>query len=230
MGKSAPDPHSLRRLFCSGCGFSIDVPIDCGNRFCSVCAPRRAFRVRNRLRWLLDKCPPPPGYSLKMITLSVPNCKDLDVGVRHLIKSFRRLRSRKFWFKNVIGGATIIEVKGRPNNWHPHLHVLCYSLWLDWYKLKPDWAAVSGGEACYISNLDTDTALRYVTKYITKADVPEFLEYDVGRVLNRFRLFQRFGSWHGIKLPKKLHDYPCPSCTRTIWVSDIQVSRCSRGS
>lgn len=226
--KTLPPSHAIRQLFCSHCGFRIDAPIDCGDRFCRVCAPRRAFRVRNRLRWILDNTRPKPGYMLKMITLSVSNSHDLEKGVRLLVSSFRRLRQRRIWKDHVSGGATIIEIKGRPNNWHPHLHVLCYARWINWHQLQPAWASVSGGLACYIQNIQGDTALRYVTKYITKAEIPEFLEYSVGKVLSKYRLFQRFGEWHGLKVPKKLYDYPCPSCSKVIWVSDIQIDRAIR--
>ena len=215
-----PSPHALRRLNCCHCGFAIDVPIDCGDRFCSACAPRRAFRVRNRLRWILDNTRPKPGYMLKMITLSVSNSKDLEYGVKMLISSFRRLRQLRIWRDHVEGGATIIEIKGRPNNWHPHLHVLCYARWIDWHKLQPAWSAVSGGLACYIQNIDGDRALRYVTKYITKADIPPFLLDGVGSVLRKYRLFQRFGSWHSLRIPKNLYDYPCPNCTKVDWISE----------
>lgn len=228
MSANPPKPHATRRLYCRDCGFILDVPIDCGDRFCSLCSARRAFRVRNRLRWILQHTHPPPGYMFKMLTLSVSNSQDLAEGVHHLVKSFRKLRARQFWKKNVVGGAALIEIKGRPNNWHPHFHILCYARWLDWHKLQPLWSSVSGGQACYISNISTDSALRYVTKYITKPDVPPFLEYDVGRVLSRFRLFQRFGSWHHLFIPKKLYDYPCPNCSQSWWLSDIVVSRASR--
>ncbi len=228
MTDRSQSPHAIRRLFCSHCGFTINAPIDCGDRFCQVCAPRRAFRVRNRLQWILDNTRPKPGYMLKMITLSVANSSDLEKGVKTLVISFRRLRQRRIWKDHVQGGATIIEIKGRPNNWHPHLHILCYSRWIDWHKLQPAWASCSGGLACYISNIKSDTALRYVTKYITKADLPEFLEYSVGKVLSKYRLFQRFGDWHSLSIPKKLFDYPCPSCCKIIWVSDIQIDKAIR--
>lgn len=228
MQQSPPTPHAIRRLYCSHCGFIIDAPVDCGDRFCNICSRRRAFRVRNRLRWLLHNSAPSQGYVLKMVTLSMPNCKQLDAGVRMLVQCFRRLRQSQIWLKNVEGGATIIEVKGRPNSWHPHLHILCYSRRLPWHPLRDRWTQISGGTACYIQNVNQDKALYYVTKYITKVDVPEFLEYSVGTVLKKFRLFQRFGSWHSLKIPKKLFDYPCPTCTKSIWVSDIFIDQSIR--
>ncbi|MBA7673099.1 hypothetical protein ES703_81287 [subsurface metagenome] len=228
MADSCPPPHQTRRFMCWHCGFLIDVPIDCGDRFCALCSARRAFRVRNRLQWILDNSQPKPGYMLKMITLSTSNCKDLELGVKHLIRCFRRLRQRQLWRSHVEGGAVVIEIKGRPNNWHPHLHILCYSRWINWSELQPAWLSISGGLACYITNISTDTALRYVTKYITKADVPAFLEYHVGKILSRFRLFQRFGSWHSLLVPKKLYDYPCPNCSTVDWVAMSRVDRMIR--
>ena len=154
------------------------------------------------------------------------NCKDLEAGVSALVKNFRRLRQRQLWIRLVSGGAVVIEIKGRPNNWHPHLHILCYSLWVPWHDLQRCWKEISGGTACYISNVSHDQARYYVTKYITKADVPEFLEYGVGLVLKKLRLFQRFGDWHGVVLPKKFYDYKCPTCERSDW-HYVLPGRCS---
>ncbi|MBA7687699.1 hypothetical protein ES703_96165 [subsurface metagenome] len=221
-------PHAYRLIYCVCCGFRLDVPIDCGFRFCIPCSKRRAFRVRNRLQWIFDNFRPQPGYMLKMITLSTSNCKQLEPGVTHLISSFRRLRQRNVWRDHVSGGATIIEIKGRPNNWHPHLHILCYSLRLPWRPLRDAWMSVSGGTACYIQNVDTERAKFYVTKYITKADVPAFLLRGLSKVLVKYRLFQRFGDWHSLTIPKKLYDYPCPNCSRSDWLPEQVLSSLHR--
>lgn len=229
MNKGIPDPHSFRRLYCSHCGFSINVPIDCGYRFCPTCAPRRAFRIRNRLHWIFKNHRTKAGECLKMITLSTTNCVNLEPGVKSLVASFRRLRQRNIWKYHVSGGAVIIEIKGRPNNWHPHLHILCYSRFIPWEKLRSAWTKVSGGTAVYIQNLDETSAARYVTKYLTKADVPPFLSESVSKVLIKFRLFQRFGDWHSLRIPRKLYDYPCPNCQHSIWVCDLTIEKLCRG-
>lgn len=217
MKSNTPTPHDYRILYCSHCGFALKVPIDCGFRFCPTCSKRQAFRVRNRLSWIFDNYRPEPGYMLKMVTLSTINCQDLDKGVKSLIHSFRRLRQRRVWKDHVSGGATIIEIKGRPNSWHPHLHILCYSLRLPWRPLLQAWTAVSGGTACYIQNVDSTRARNYVTKYITKADVPPFLLDGLSKILVKYRLFQRFGDWHSLRIPKKLYDYPCSNCGKSEW-------------
>jgi len=225
MSPSPPSPHAHRTLSCSACGFRVSVPIECGNRFCPLCSKRRAFRIRNRISWILSNHRPKAGYSLKMITLSTTNCKQLDPGVSFLIQSFRRLRQRHIWSSHVSGGATIIEIKGRPNDWHPHLHILCYSRFIPWKKLRSAWNHISGGTAVYIQNVTADRAKLYVTKYVTKSDSPPSLDHDLSTVLNKYRLFQRFGDWHSLKIPKKLYDYPCPNCQRSTWLVDIYIER-----
>lgn len=186
---------------------------------------RRSRRIRNRLQHLFDKNEKIPKAGLKMITLSNTNCSSLDDGIRDLVKSFRRLRQRVAWKQYVFGGAYVIEVKGRPGSWHPHIHAIVYSYYIPWARLRSAWRQVSGGTAVWVNKIDGDMALSYVTKYITKADVPPALMDDVGRSLARFRLFTRFGSWHNILLPKLVYDTPCARCGRSIWVVDIQIER-----
>jgi hypothetical protein len=165
---------------------------------------------------------------LKMITLSKTNCRDLDSGVADLIRSFRRLRQRRLWKDHVDGGAVVIEIKGNPGFWHPHLHILCWSRWLPWLQLHAAWKSVSDGLGCYIQNVGQDTAIRYVTKYVTKTDLPDRDQQAVGKVLIRYRLFQRFGSWHHIFIPKLKSDYPCPNCGESDWICDWQLDRIAR--
>lgn len=217
--------HGWRRIYCSHCGAFQDILVDCRKRFCPECSKRRSRRIRNRLQHLFIKNEKIPKAGLKMITLSTSNSSSLDEGIRHLIKSFRRLRQRVAWKQYVFGGAFVIEVKGRPGNWHPHIHAIVYSYYIPWARLRSAWRQASGGTAVWINKVDSDKALNYVTKYITKADVPPALLDDVGRSLARFRLFTRFGSWHNIVLPKLKYESPCKSCGHTVWVTDIQIER-----
>jgi hypothetical protein len=223
-----PPAHSYKRFYCRHCGFTVDAPQDCGHRFCPTCARRRAFRIRNRLTWLLNNNQPKTGFILKMITLSTSNCQDLDRGVRHLVSSFRKLRQRKIWKTHIDGGANIIEVKGRPGSWHPHLHVICWSRRIDWDDLRKAWTSVSGGLGCYIINTSSKSACFYVTKYITKPEVPQGTWEELGKVLVKYRLFQRFGSWHSLVIPKRVYEYACPKCSHTWWVPDWMVEQAVR--
>lgn len=220
--------HGWRTLYCIKCGKTIRVIVDCGHRFCPTCSRRRARRVRNRLKHLFSKTEAVPKAGIKMLTLSVQNCKDLDEGIRHLIKSFRRLRQRSLWKHYVLGGAFVIEIKGRPGNWHPHIHAIIHSYYIPWQRLRSSWRQVSGGLACWINAIDNDKAVNYVTKYLTKVDVPAALLDDVSTSLRHFRLFSRFGTWHNIALPKLKYDTPCAQCGNTDYIVDFALERIFR--
>lgn len=228
MAQESSPEHSWRVLVCAHCGHEIKVLVDCKNRFCSQCAPRRSARISNRLNWLVNHIKPLPGYRLKMITLSTSNCSDIRSGVSHLLKSFRKLRQRTFWREKVEGGGFVIEITGRPGNWHPHIHAVLYSSYMPWRRLWKDWKQVSGGNAVYITSCSPDAAMRYITKYISKSIVPPHLQVQLSMELSRYRLFQRFGSWHGLKLPSRVWDYRCESCGRCDWLADVYQEHIQR--
>lgn len=220
--------HQWRTLVCAHCGHEIKVLVDCKNRFCPECSPRRSARIANRLQWLINKIQKRPTWRLKMITLSMANCSDLEFGIKQLVSSFRRLRQRRLWKYNVDGGAFVIEVTGRPGSWHPHIHAIVYSRFIPWKKLWRDWKQCSGGSAVWISSVSSQGAIKYITKYISKSDVPAHLWQQLSIELQRFRLFQRFGSWHNLKLPARIMDYRCESCGSCDWLADVYYEHIQR--
>ncbi len=220
--------HRWRQVYCVFCGHTIRAIVDCGRRFCPFCSYRRACRIRPILAHLLKSSKNVPGARIKMLTVSVANCSDLDAGVRHLIKSFRRLRQRSVWKRHVFGGAFVIEITGKPGNWHPHIHVIMHSYYFPWSLLRAAWFDVSGGAAVWIADVSDSKAKWYVTKYVTKPDVPAACLDVVSAALRRYRLFNRFGSWHNIALPRSLKVHPCPSCGRYDWMVDYEIDRRSK--
>lgn len=228
MNKPCDSPHRWRTFYCRFCGNDIRAFIDCGHRFCPKCSRRRARRIRNRLSFLLAKNEKIPKAGIKLLTLSKANCQQLEPGIKDLVSSFRRLRQRALWKHYVLGGAFVIEIKGRPGNWHPHIHAIIYSYYIPWARLRASWRQCSGGTAVWINAVTNDRATKYVTKYITKADVPAALLDDVSTALRRFRLFTRFGSWHNIVLPKMKYETPCTRCNNSDWIPDIVIERAFR--
>lgn len=224
----SPSSHEFRKIYCIGCGTWKNVRIDCGFRFCPQCSRPRANTIRRKLDYLISRYPPPPGQSLKMITLSTRNCQDLGLGIKHLVKSFRKLRQRRFWKHYCSGGATIIEITGKKGDYHPHLHILCYCSYVPWAELLRRWAAVSGGLGCYISVVNKLRALNYVTKYITKCQASTADLHHISDEIKRYRLFQRFGLWHSFVLPKIKPPCICDKCGCEDWLSEFEVSRVSR--
>lgn len=215
--------HNWRTLYCAFCGATNQVIVDCGHRFCPFCGKRRAARIRDRLNFLLKSCQKFPKARLKMLTLSTTNCADLDAGIKHLVSSFRRLRQRRIWQRHVYGGAFVIEIKGSPGSWHPHIHAIIYSYFIPWAALRSAWHHVSQGTAVWISDISDDRAKGYVTKYLTKPDVDAVYLDQVSTSLRSFRLFSRFGDWHSIIIPKYVYDPPCKQCGRSDWVIDWKM-------
>lgn len=219
-GYVATKTHRWRTLTCCHCGHNIKVLIDCNNRFCPACSPRRSARIRSRLGWLIKNMQKKTGFRLKMITLSATNCSDVQQGIVHLVASFRKMRNRALFKNHVDGGAFVIEVTGRPGHWHPHIHAIIYSRYIPWRALWRDWKQCSGGNAVWITSVAPSAAAAYITKYISKSAVPVPLQIELSEQLKQFRLFQRFGCWHNLKLPSRVYDYKCEQCGGSDWLAD----------
>lgn len=162
-------------------------------------------------------------YGLSHLTLSTANCSDLSAGVRSLISSFRRLRQRKLWRSHVSGGAYVIEVTGHPGSWHPHLHIIIESTYIEWSQLLSAWQSVSGGSSVYIQRIPGKQAVAYLTKYISKPSVNTTLLSQLNAALKDTRMFQPFGTWHSVRLPVVKKSYPCPECGCDVWVPEILI-------
>jgi len=210
--------HEFRRLSCSRCGHFIDVPIQCSDRFCWLCSRIRAAKIRKRLRWILQNLHNRPGYFPAMITLSVKNDQNLSRQTSLLIASFRRLRQTKDWKTHVAGGATIIEVKMGQHGWHAHIHAFVYMRYYLWKRLFLSWQKASGGTSVYITKANETAMMNYVTKYVAKTELNEHDRSDASPILKRYRLFQRFGDWSELKVPKLLSDAQCEKCGNIGWL------------
>lgn len=210
--------HEFKAYACSHCGATFNAPVYCGDRFCSICTAPRRRRIRHRLLHLVNHVNPPQRYAFKHITLTIPNQPILESAVRILLGSFRRLRQRHCWKRHVKGGAFVIEVTGEPGRWHAHLHIIAESQFFPVYALARQWGACSPGRIVYIQVVRKTDIIKYVTKYLTKSAVSEASRLEVSHTLRRYRLFQPFGSWHGISPPPPAPRYACPTCGRTDWL------------
>lgn len=217
--------HDYISVFCARCGHEHKALVPCQDRFCPVCSIRRQIRVRNHLHSLFQIYKRRPKYRLRMITLSFPNPPDLASGVSKLIRDFRRLRQRQFWSSMVEGGIAVIEIKGRPGSWHPHLHIIAYSMYLPWKILKRHWHAVSGGDACWISLIQNDQAIKYVTKYITKLDIPIDVQDEPNKAMKGRHLFLKFGSWQRLKPKIREYLFVCTQCGSSDMIDEYTLSR-----
>jgi len=212
MPASTVKDHEYRQISCLHCGHTITVPIYCGNRFCPVCSVPRLSRVRRRLNWIVQHVTPPKGYGIKFLTLTILNEPDLAEMLKHLVKSFRRLRQRAFWKQYVLGGAFVLEVTGRPGNWHAHIHSIIEARFIPYHKLISLWITVSGSRGVWIEKVPKNAIVGYLTKYLSKSSVPTEITDDVSEAVSGFRLFQPFGSWYAVNLTFQTEKPGCPIC------------------
>jgi len=117
---------SVVELICTGCGNSRGVELSCKRRWCPVCA--RAISARRQAKY--GAACEAMAWPL-FVTLTRPNEELIaQQTFRSLRQAFGRLRHRKLWKRNVVGGIAGIEVTNIGHGWHPHLHCLVDCRWL----------------------------------------------------------------------------------------------------
>ncbi len=221
-----PEQHNWVTIYCSTCGKSHHIMQVCKNRYCPFCGHVRRWRSRERILQVLKSHKKLSGYRLKMLTLSTSNCEDLEKGINHLIASFRRMRQSKFWKAHIVGGLFVIEIAGRPGSWHPHVHAFIYSKRIPWDGLMSVWNRASkGGRSVWIANISNNNAVFYVTKYITKSDIPAQLAEEMNTALAGKRLFQRFGSFQNVKILVSMSAKICGECGENDWISEFDLRK-----
>lgn len=153
----------------------------CKLRICPACRKRLQHRTAARVLDFLAMHPDKP-WQFHTFTLK-HSAAPLADQLARLVSCFRRLRHRNLWQHTVKTGYAVLEVTFHPagscrtdgrlreaNEWHPHLHVLAQTAFIDWSTLRKDWHAVTGDS----SNIDcqhvknAQQAARYVAKYIGK--------------------------------------------------------------
>lgn len=117
----------------------------CRNRWCPRCRSYVQARTRRRIeKWLATADRP----RLKFATLTLkPSSRPLSEHLAHLLKSFRRLRSSRFWRALNVRGIGVAETTrgATGQNWHLHLHLLIEAPYMDARLLSDAWRTASSG-------------------------------------------------------------------------------------
>ena len=153
----------------------------CKLRICPVCRRRIQAKASLRVRDFMDS---DPDQTWQFHTYTLKHSADpLPQQLDRLVRCFRKLRQRKHWKQSIKHGYAVLEVtfhragsyspNGRfreHDEWHPHLHAVVATEWVDWSWLHTAWLEVTGDsdnvdcERCDSSN----HAAHYVAKYIGK--------------------------------------------------------------
>jgi len=217
--------HPYTTLTCLACGHQITVPVYCKNRFCPVCAGPRHKRLRKKLQWYCSNAHLLPGQTLKHVVLTVKSGPDLETTVNHLVRSFRKLRQRKWWKSHVSGGAYVIEITRSDAGWHPHIHAVVQSWFMPYKTFKTAWDSVSGAWGVSVCERPGYVIANYLTDYITKLPKDITDSKAMSDILGNRRLFSPFGCWHSLKCPSFKVTFPCPKCSQSLWIPEEILDR-----
>lgn len=176
----------------------------CHDRFCTPCMTARGHIVAKNLKSRMIR----PPY--RLITLTVRGAGETLVDrLKHLYKSFGRLRRTRLWRDHVAGGVMVCEVTWSPpsRSWHPHLHLICEGRYILKSTLSQAWYQATGDSMIVDLRLirGGDACARYVAKYVSKplsqsyARDPDLLAEAVEALSHR-RLCTTFGTWRGVPL------------------------------
>lgn len=114
----------------------------CGLRWCPMCAAsRQAWISTETERWFKTV------YDPRLVTLTLKHT-DLPLmdQITLLYDYFRKFRRRKFFADHCRGGVWFFHIKksGTDHRWHPHIHMLIDSDFLEHKRIKAEWLKITG--------------------------------------------------------------------------------------
>ncbi len=207
--------RTLARFAWCGCGAWIERhPTEddryrvrcqkCKNRWCLPCSRERAQRL---WRQISEYC---EGKPVRLITLTIRHqAGPLKEQIDHLLRSFAKLRKRRIWKDNVIGGVAVLEVHHNGGNcgWHPHLHILVEGAFISQRDLALAWHNCT--KTSYIVDIRAPSsgprAVAYVLKYMSKP-LHKKISHNDGllaeavEALHGRKLLITFGTWRDLRL------------------------------
>jgi len=173
----------------------------CMHKLCPFCGRARTAHVAKQLEAIMQAMKRPRA----MILTVRSNDRPLRDQIAALRRSFRQLRSRRFWKDRVLGGAYTLEItlNERTELWHPHLHIIYDGAYMPVKLLQHNWHDVTGGsEVVWVQDVrDAPGAARELAKYIGKVQQVDRLKDHHIRAyadgVNGSRMVQTFGDTHG---------------------------------
>lgn len=143
----------------------------CNWRACPICRVRWALKNRDKI----NSCVADVEKSrrkLATLTLRSGNAP-LAQQVKFLWQSYTKLRHSKLWKSVVTGAIAVLEVtyNEKKDQWHPHLHVVLDSAFLEQKALSKSWAKIThGSKIVDIRQVRSfDSMAQYLSKYLMKA-------------------------------------------------------------
>jgi hypothetical protein len=184
----------------------------CNLRWCPMCSNARRRQITDEVgSWLLKR------RGKKFITLTLKHENTPLAGQLDLLYTyFKYLRKKKIWKSAVRGGIWFFQVTLSANDgmWHPHLHVLVDSNWIEQEYLRDEWLKIT--KTSYIVHIKPVTsdmkASEYVARYGSRpaalADKGPGGAVEIITALHDRRIIGTFGTARGLKLTPQPPENP----------------------
>jgi hypothetical protein len=139
----------------------------CKERLCPECQLAKYRRYKHVIRERMEAM----KYPVFLTVTLKHNTQPLGEQLTRLLSAFRRLRSRAVWKAAVRGGIYAVEFKKDKAGelWHPHIHCLMDSKWLDKDWIKDAWLEITQDSCITWIEGATQSTPDELAKYITKA-------------------------------------------------------------
>lgn len=170
----------------------------CRLRWCPMCAGSRRYLVQEAVGAWVGGVEKPKFLTLTLKHSTAP----LEHQLKHLYGSFRKLRVNRYLRGNVHGGVWFFQVKRSSDggSWHPHLHCLIDSTWLDHGIVSSAWLKITG-TSCVVDiravhSLEgvADYVSRYAAKPSQLSTLDGPLRIELVRALHGRRLVGAWGT------------------------------------
>lgn len=183
----------------------------CRLRWCFHCSEAKQQFITNAISpwWKAAKEP-------KLLTLTIKSNDDpLSVQTKFLYHCFTKLRQRKFVKDKIRGGVWFYQVtyNKETRQWHPHIHVLIDSPYLDHSELKVAWKKITMGSTIVHIRLvhDPEKTLahnaRYAARPVALLSIPEYRWGEMFEAFDGRRICGTFGTAKEISMrPQKPDD------------------------
>jgi len=182
----------------------------CGLRWCPMCAAsRQAWIASECERWFIGVHQP------RLVTLTMKHTDALLADqIHNLYHHFQKFRKRKFFRDRTNGGVWFFHIKKSQTDhrWHPHLHCLIDSDFLEHKKISQLWRKVTGdSHIVHIKAVTNPTnSVKHAARYSAEpCDLSEHSSMDALEVyyaLHGRRLAGTWGSARSISFRPKPRD------------------------
>ena len=187
------------------------VSSSCKLRWCPLCANAKKYLLAEGVKEWLKGVDKPKFLTLTLKHSENPLINQID----HLYQSFRKLRLRKNYRKLFKGGVWFFQIKKSKNDglWHPHLHCVIESKFVDFDKLWKAWLLITGtSKVVDVRSVKNDEEVaEYVARYAARpSDLAELElsdQLELVAALHGRRLVGAWGTAREISLsPSKPQD------------------------